>query len=232
LVGSGWVQAPTKEVSKPQEKAPNELLELARSQRMNTDLRRSIFCVIAGSTDYLECFSGLMKFDLKHKDEREIVTVLMHCLKQEPEFNEYYALVAVRLCSHNKSFVKSFRFKYWEIWKDLQSLELRPIANLAAMLAYMVAHDAMSLTILKVIDFDQLEPKSVLFFKLLFIKLLDDNEERIASAFSKVAEPTIRNKIKLFFSETLYNNPKISDKVKQRIKAVIFRMKDDHNDVF
>ena len=32
----------------------DKLMKLARAQRMNTDIRRSVFCVIMGSDDYLE----------------------------------------------------------------------------------------------------------------------------------------------------------------------------------
>lgn len=39
-----------------------KVLELARKQRMNTDVRRNIFCVIMTSEDYLDAFEKLLRF--------------------------------------------------------------------------------------------------------------------------------------------------------------------------
>lgn len=39
-----------------------KILELARKQRMNTDIRRNIFCVLMSSEDYLDAFEKLLRF--------------------------------------------------------------------------------------------------------------------------------------------------------------------------
>lgn len=39
-----------------------KVLELAREQRMNTDVRRNIFCIIMTSEDYLDAFEKLLRF--------------------------------------------------------------------------------------------------------------------------------------------------------------------------
>lgn len=39
-----------------------KVLELARKQRMNTDVRRNIFCVLMTSEDYLDAFEKLLRF--------------------------------------------------------------------------------------------------------------------------------------------------------------------------
>lgn len=38
-----------------------KVLELARKQRMNTEVRRNIFCVIMTSEDYLDAFEKLLR---------------------------------------------------------------------------------------------------------------------------------------------------------------------------
>ncbi len=38
------------------------MLDLARKQRMNTDIRRNIFCVLMSSEDYLDAFEKLLRF--------------------------------------------------------------------------------------------------------------------------------------------------------------------------
>ncbi len=58
------------------------MLELAAQQRMNTEVRKKIFCTIMGSADYLDAFERLLKLKLKAKQDREIVHVLVDCCLQ------------------------------------------------------------------------------------------------------------------------------------------------------
>lgn len=39
----------------------SKIMELARKQRMNTDIRRSIFCVLMTSEDFMDAFEKLLK---------------------------------------------------------------------------------------------------------------------------------------------------------------------------
>lgn len=43
-----------------------KVLDLARKQRMNTEVRRNIFCVIMTSEDYLDAFEKLLRFVINH----------------------------------------------------------------------------------------------------------------------------------------------------------------------
>lgn len=42
-----------------------ELLQLAAHQRMNTDVRRAVFCIIMGSEDYMDASEKLLRLPLK-----------------------------------------------------------------------------------------------------------------------------------------------------------------------
>lgn len=42
-----------------------ELLQLAAQQRMNTDVRRTVFCVVMGSEDYMDASEKLLRLPLK-----------------------------------------------------------------------------------------------------------------------------------------------------------------------
>lgn len=44
-----------------------KLVQLAASQRMNTELRRAIFCIIMSGEDYLDAFEKLLRLDLSGK---------------------------------------------------------------------------------------------------------------------------------------------------------------------
>ncbi|NXP11574.1 NOM1 protein, partial [Thinocorus orbignyianus] len=68
IVGSSWSGTPmiNDTEKKTQQKlhvgkVSSKIMELARKQRMNTDIRRSIFCVLMTSEDFLDAFEKLLK---------------------------------------------------------------------------------------------------------------------------------------------------------------------------
>lgn len=46
---------------RPSLQVSSKILELARKQRMNTDVRRNIFCTVMTSEDFLDAFEKLLK---------------------------------------------------------------------------------------------------------------------------------------------------------------------------
>lgn len=44
-----------------------KMMKLAASQRMNTDVRRAIFCIIISAEDYVDAFEKLLRLDLTGK---------------------------------------------------------------------------------------------------------------------------------------------------------------------
>lgn len=44
-----------------------KMLQLAATQRMNTDSRRAIFCIIMTGEDYIDAFEKLLRLDLSGK---------------------------------------------------------------------------------------------------------------------------------------------------------------------
>ncbi|GAB2249556.1 hypothetical protein Droror1_Dr00012915 [Drosera rotundifolia] len=96
-----------------------KMLQIAASQRMNTDIRRGIFCVIMSGEDYLDAFEKLLRFDLQGKQDRGVMRVLVQCCLQEKVFNKYYSALSSKLCSHDKftsslySFALGITSKSW-----------------------------------------------------------------------------------------------------------------------
>lgn len=103
LVGSAWAgraSAGKRSSSDPKgdpkgKSAEARLLDLAHSQRMNTEVRRSIFVAMMGSEDYLDAHERLTKLRLKKGQQPEVVRVLLECCGQEGVFNRFYALCAL-----------------------------------------------------------------------------------------------------------------------------------------
>lgn len=103
------------------ENAEPDWMELARQQRMNTDIRRAIFVALMSSEDYIDACDRLQRLKLKSKQEREIPRVLLHCLCSEEVYNPFYAVVATRLCGNQRSIRKTFQFALWDFLSALES---------------------------------------------------------------------------------------------------------------
>lgn len=60
-----------------------KLLQLAAAQRMNTDARKAIFCIIMSGEDYIDAFEKLLRLDLHGKQvgaTRSVSVLAVFCL--------------------------------------------------------------------------------------------------------------------------------------------------------
>lgn len=80
--------------------------ELAVKHRMNTALRRAVFKAILGSADVDDACSRLERmaaFDKTDASDREVARTLVYCCSAEKSFNEFYALLARRICQRSRA---------------------------------------------------------------------------------------------------------------------------------
>ncbi|CUM53778.1 uncharacterized protein AC631_00260 [Debaryomyces fabryi] len=207
LVGSAWKghdHIENKTESTFNEEAVNDILdntepnwmELARSQRMNTDIRRAIFISIMSANDYVDALTKLDKLALKRSQEREIPRVLIHCTGVEPAWNPYYGILASKLCD-NHSNRKTFQFMLWDLIKDFEGSDghgsddededflgfdtsdeddesrLKRISNLGRFFGYLLAEGSLPLHVLKSVNFLIASNDTVLFLELVLLVFLD-----------------------------------------------------------
>ncbi|TTG32353.1 Nucleolar MIF4G domain-containing protein 1 [Bagarius yarrelli] len=194
IVGSSWSGAPMINEEKPTaqpvkgEQFSTKVLELARSQRMNTDVRRNIFCVIMTSEDYLDAFEKLLRLGLKGQQERDIVHVLLDCCLQEKKFNGFYAVLAEKFCAYDRRFQMTFQFCLWDKFKDLENLSSSSFTNLVQMVTHLLTKNSLSLSILKAIEFGELDKPKVKFLRQILSKLFQQTQdEDLAQIFSRVS---------------------------------------------
>ncbi|KAF9938761.1 suppressor of glycerol defect [Modicella reniformis] len=209
LVGSSWKNNMVGEEStgKPSStstaddmlEAEDELLKLARKNKMNTDVRRSIFVVLMSSEDYIDAFERLLKLNLKEVQQREIVRVLLHCAGNEAVYNPYYTLVGQRLCQHDHSFKITFQYSLWDLLREMgatdvggmekvkdgqviglddgidgsgRKVALRRIVNLSKIYGFLITSQDLSLVMLKTVTFTSLQEQPMLFFQLLMTNII------------------------------------------------------------
>ncbi|XP_066544160.1 nucleolar MIF4G domain-containing protein 1 [Amia ocellicauda] len=215
IVGSSWAGAPmihsstSKTLpSQPGGQFSSKVLDLARKQRMNTDIRRNIFCVLMTCEDYLDAFEKLLRLGLKDQQEREIVRVLMDCCLQEKTFNTFYAVLGEKFCSYDRRFQMTFQFSMWDKFRDLPSLSKSTVANLVPLLVHLLKKKALSLSVLKAIEFSELDRHSVSFLRRVLGKLLTESEpEELVDIFGRISGvpklAMLREGLKLFISHFL-----------------------------
>lgn len=205
-----------------------KMLQLAAAQRMNTDARRAIFCVIMSGEDYIDAFEKLLRLDLPGKQDREIIRVLVDCCLQERVFNKYYCVLASKLCSHDKNHKFTLQYCLWDHFKELESMELLRSMHLAKFVAEMVASFSISLAVLKAVDLSdvaQLTPKRIMHFRMLFEAIFEYPDKIIWNMFTRIAVApeyeSLRIGIEFFVTEYVVSLQK-SHKAKFRIARKAF----------
>lgn len=170
-----------------------DLVELARQQRMNTDVRRSIFVTIMSAEDYTDAHNRLLKLRLKRKQEPEIPRVLVHCCGSEASYNPYYTLIARKLCGQ-RALKMTFTFCLWDIFRRMgeddggragagdafddddgeedEGLKMRKTVNWARMYGSLIAEGALGLDVLKTLNMAYLQSRTKIFLELLFISVV------------------------------------------------------------
>lgn len=52
----------------------------------------------------MDAFQKLLKLNLKHQQEQEIINVILHCALQEKRYNPFYSYLAGKFCSFARKF--------------------------------------------------------------------------------------------------------------------------------
>ncbi|KAI9643419.1 dihydrolipoamide dehydrogenase precursor [Ciborinia camelliae] len=221
LVGASWAgnaeddEEPTSKTKNTREvqevdAGTSDLVQLAKEQRMNTDIRRAVFITIMSASDYQDAYLRLMKLKLKKVQELEIPKVLIQCSGAEKMYNPYYTLIAKRLCGDRK-LKMAFQFSLWDLFKKMgetnddddddfeedTELDTRHIVNLAKMFGTLMAEGGLGLNVLKNLNLSYLQAKTKTFCEVLFITILlqtqkaskeGRDEKAISNLFSRVKD--------------------------------------------
>nr|XP_043618285.1 nucleolar MIF4G domain-containing protein 1 [Erigeron canadensis] len=192
-----------------------KMLQLAAGQRMNTDARRAIFCIIMSGEDYIDAFEKLLRLDLQGKQDREIMRVLVECCLQEKVFNKYYCVLASKLCSHDKNHKFTLQYCIWDHYTDLESMQLIRSMHLAKFIAEMVSSFTLSLAVLKKADLhdtSQLTSRKTMHIKIFFETVFEYADNTIWNVFKRIAGSpqyeTLRTGIRFFIERYVIGSEK------------------------
>ncbi|MBW0479571.1 hypothetical protein O181_019286 [Austropuccinia psidii MF-1] len=199
LIGAAWDGNPlvdsvatTSSNQKSNEPQTNfsegSLLNLARKQGMNTDIRRAIFNAIMTAEDYVDATDKINQLGLTSVQQREIVRVLLHCLGKEKLYNPYYTMVGQKLAAESHSIKITMQFLLWDFFRELGetevggkemlkslsvdqdenvAIDLKRMKHIASAYGWWIAKGGLTIHVLKPLPFDSLRPKTVEFISLL-----------------------------------------------------------------
>lgn len=173
-----------------------DLVQLAREQRMNTDVRRAIFISIMSASDFKDAQIRLTKLNLKKSQETEIPRVIVHCAGSEETYNPYYTVLARKICADHKT-RKSFQFALWDIFKSLgerqdggeesgdedeessagNAQSLRKLVNQGKLYGTLIGRKAIPITSLKNLNFPYLQPKTKTFVEVLLVTTILESQK-------------------------------------------------------
>ncbi|KAJ0676715.1 putative MIF4G-like, type 3, initiation factor eIF-4 gamma, MA3, MIF4G-like domain superfamily [Helianthus annuus] len=194
-----------------------KMLQLAAGQRMNTDARRAIFCIIMSGEDYIDAFEKLLRLDLQGKQDREIMRVLVECCLQEKVFNKYYCVLASKLCNHDKNHKFTLQYCIWDQYMELESMQLMRSMHLAKFKAEVVSSFTLSLAVLKKADLHdttKLTCRKIMHFKMFFEAVFEYADNVVWNIFKRIAGggsgqyETLRTGIKFFIERYVLGNEK------------------------
>ncbi|XP_043276186.1 nucleolar MIF4G domain-containing protein 1 [Venturia canescens] len=238
IVGSAWTG--NNDLTKPLKSTDNsgkplfsqKILDLARKQRMNTDTRRNIFCILMTAEDYLDAFEKLHHLGLKDQQAREIIYVIMDCCLQEKKFNPYYAVLAQKFCDYDRKNQMTLQYSIWDKLKELQNYNEKQLSNFAKFLTHLFVEKGLALSVLKVVEFGQLDKQTMRLLRQIILGiLLHDTEEACLHVFERISiSPqlkTFREGLRLFINHFLIKNAELRtisakevDKLKKRGELV------------
>ena len=226
----------------PDGDAEDDLVQLAKEQRMNTSIRQSIFIAIMSATDCEDAHRRLIKLHLKKSQELEIPKVLLHCSGTEMVYNPFYTLLARKLCSGRK-LKMAFQFSLWDVFRQLDEgdkasdddddddndqdregrLGMRAIVNLARMFGTLIADDGLGLGVLKNLNLAYLQSRIDTFVEILLITVIlqsqkaansgERNEGAIRDIFSKPKEmPEMASGLQYYLKKRINKSDVLGDR--------------------
>ncbi|XP_053668292.1 nucleolar MIF4G domain-containing protein 1 homolog [Anopheles marshallii] len=171
-----------------------QLLELARQQRMNTDDRRNVFCIVMSAEDYLDAFEKLIRLAIK--DLRIVVSVIIHCSLAEKEYNPYYGVLSQKFCDFDRRYQLAIQYALWDRLKEIHALQQQQVRNLARFITHLIAEGGLALSCLKVIEFAEIDKVNLRLMRQIMLGLLlQENENKCLQVFSRISAS---NKLKSF----------------------------------
>ena len=222
LLGPGGKEISFETRNGSRSKETAKFSKLMQQQRMNTDIRRKIFTVLMTSSDYMEAVQNLLKLDLTKIQRREIAKIIVECCIQENPFNLYYAYLSQYLCNSARDNQVTFQYTLWDKIKNLREMSSLQTTNFIKLILHLVQSKSLSISILKVISFTEIDKITIKFLKkILSLIIFDLSEETIINIFQGLKGKDHLQNFRYSVSLFLKHLMKSEDPVKNRRVSIV-----------
>lgn len=175
----------TSKVSVGPDEEEQSLAQLATVSHLSTPVRRQIFTTLLSSTDYVDAVIRLSALHLTQKQSSEIPLVILHCVGTEKSYNPFYTAVAKKLCSKGR-YRTAFKYGLWSTlgrWERTDDNlydedkhptvpDVRKVAHIAKLYAFLVNQRDLDLDLLKTIDWLNLAADPKLFLQVFLTDII------------------------------------------------------------
>jgi len=204
-----------------EEQENEELLKLSKKFRMNSKLRQAMFCAIAGADDFMHAFERLEKLNLKPKQDRDVVRIILLIALKEKRANPFYGHLMAKLCEFHRHYQFTSKIALWDEMKKLSKMQLASATSLGQILGRLIAERHIPISTLKNLNFVNQGKQLTLLLFACFQTIFSTtkSEEELFGLFIKLAEKKLRilrDAILLFFNQCL--KPRADDKMKEAIR--------------
>jgi len=172
---------------------------LCTKLRLVTPLRRSLFKTLINSQDYIDCSQKLI--EIGKRQFNEIINVCLVIALKEKEFNLFYVYLLKQLASTDRKFKLSLNFAIRDKIVNLKSIKPNERANLSTLIHHLLQLDVIPITVLKVIEFSDLDGVYVQFLRQTVQAVLNEEEKVITKILSKIkAKDSFATALRLFIA--------------------------------
>ncbi|XP_055699005.1 nucleolar MIF4G domain-containing protein 1 homolog [Phlebotomus papatasi] len=226
IVGSAWTGRQSEDQGtsnrKKVQQFSDEVLELANTHRMNTEDKRNVFCTLMTATDQTDAFNQLIELSIK--DLRVIASILIYSCICESVYNAFYAVVAEKLCFFDRKYRLAIQFAAWDKIKILGKHTDAQIENFSRFIAHLIEEGAQPLSILKVIDYGEIERPTVKFVRRILLSILLKDDYTCKKVFDKISPSAQLNQfktnLKLFLNHFLLKKANKLDLPEDQLEMV------------
>lgn len=131
---------------------------LCKQLKINTDLKKKIFKIIAFAEDVKDSYEKLMKLNLNKEQSREIIKITVLTSTKEVEFNRFYLSLISMFIKFNKDYKYTFQYTCWDYIRNFENLSDNEKENLKQLIVNLLIDNLVNFTTLlplKVTDKEQ-----------------------------------------------------------------------------
>ena len=106
----------------------------------------------------------------------------------EKAYNPYYAYLLQKFCEYDRRFKMTLQFHTWDKFKLVADMSRQQLANFAGVYTHLISSGAMSLSVLKNVEFGEMNRMMMQFLRQLFTNLFTKfSNEQIQEMFMRIA---------------------------------------------